>query len=186
VRFVDYVREVLPNEWIASWPSASLEAGAVAAKQFAWYNAFVVQKWRRYGYHFDLLDSTCDQVYKPGTAHVSTDAAIASTWWLVLTRNGALFETGYRNWYARCPQNGNCMGQWDSKELADAGWTSDQILLNFYSGSIVEEVGTGPVGTPPPPVCSSTDDPTHGPETNPTPVPAGNWRVYLPAVVNCS
>lgn len=173
VRFVDYVRDVLPNEWIAVWPAASLEAGAVAAKQFAWYNAFVRQKWRRYGYPFDVLDSTCDQVYKPGTAHPATDAAIAGTWQLVLTRNGTLFETGYRAYDRQCPATGNCMGQWGSKYRADVGHTSAQILLAYYEDAVIEQVG--------PDLCTPAGDPSSAPE----PLEAGQYRVYLPFVVHC-
>ena len=32
VAFKTYVKNVLPNEWISSWPSASLGAGAMAVK----------------------------------------------------------------------------------------------------------------------------------------------------------
>lgn len=173
VRFVDYVRDVLPNEWIAVWPAASLEAGAVAAKQFAWYNAFVRQKWRRYGYPFDLLDSTCDQVYKPGTAHPATDAAIATTWPLVLTRNGTIFETGYRAYDRQCPATGNCMGQWGSKYRADVGHSSTQILLAYYVGAMIEQSG--------PDLCAPADDAMLAPEA----VNPGQYRVYLPLVVHC-
>jgi len=34
VNFNTYVQDVLPNEWIPSWPSEALKAGAVAAKMF--------------------------------------------------------------------------------------------------------------------------------------------------------
>lgn len=168
VRFVDYVRNVLPNEWLATWPRASLEAGAVAAKQFAWYNAFVRPKWRGRGYSFDVLDSTCDQVYKPGKAHPATDAAIASTWHLVLTRNGRLFETGYRAQDWQCPATVSCMGQWGSKYRADAGETTAQILLAYYRCAVLEKIGSGPVIP-----------------SDPTQIDPGQYRIYLPFVVNC-
>ena len=37
VAFKTYVKNVLPNEWISSWPSASLGAGAMAVKSYGWY-----------------------------------------------------------------------------------------------------------------------------------------------------
>jgi len=177
VRFVDYVRGVLPNEWIVFWPAASLQAGAVAVKQYAWYNAWVRQKWRRQGYPFDLLDSTCDQVYKPGSSHVRTDAAITATWRQVLTRNGALFETGYRARDEQCPTNGNCMGQWGSKYRADAGATSAEILTAYYANARIEEWGEPP--------CSTSVASTPGPAITPAPRLGGRSRIYLPAVVHC-
>ncbi len=36
VDFKDYVKHVLPNEWISSWPGEALRAGAMAAKMYAW------------------------------------------------------------------------------------------------------------------------------------------------------
>jgi hypothetical protein len=133
MRFVDYVRNVLPNEWVASWPDASLDAGAVAAKQFAWYFVFK-QKWRSQGYPFDLVDSTCDQVYRDGSAHPNTDAAIARTWSTYLTRSGNLFPTFFRDTDAACQsrQPKDCMGQWGSYDLARAGYSAQQILLYYY------------------------------------------------------
>lgn len=188
VHFVDYVRGVLPNEWIASWPAASLEAGAVATKQFGWYSAWIQRKWSRYGYPFDLLDSTCDQVYKPGTADVRTDAAIAATWRKILTRDGKLFPTYYRAHDEQCPATGNCMGQWGSKYKADAGMTYAEILLSYYTNAVVEEWGAAPEPTPTaepsPTPCPTPGEPAPGPEI--TPVPAGSSRIYLPAVVHCS
>ena len=183
VRFFDYVREVLPNEWVTSWPQASLEAGAIAAKQFAWYNAFDRPKWRPRGYAFDLLDSTCDQVYKPGTARAATDRAIAATWKLVLTREGELFPAYYRSYYALCPASVSCMGQWDSKYMADAGATSIQILLAYYRDAVVEEVGVGPVRSFS--RCAVSEEPLPGPQSPSEPLPSNATRIYLPVVVQC-
>lgn len=35
--FRTYVKEVLPNEWVSSWPSDSLRAGAEAVKEYGWW-----------------------------------------------------------------------------------------------------------------------------------------------------
>ena len=37
VPFVQYVENVLPHEWIASWNAEALKAGAVAVKSYGWY-----------------------------------------------------------------------------------------------------------------------------------------------------
>lgn len=137
IPFADYVRSVLPNEWVAGWPAASLDAGAIAVKQFAWYSAFVERKWQRRGYNnFDLLDNTCDQVYRPGTTKQATDAAVARTWHTYLSRNGRLFPTFFRDRDATCESSitpDDCMGQWGSYDLANAGWTAEQILQYYYA-----------------------------------------------------
>jgi hypothetical protein len=41
--FQYYAENVLPNEWITSWPAESLEAGAIAVKEYGWY---WVNNWR--------------------------------------------------------------------------------------------------------------------------------------------
>jgi hypothetical protein len=136
VSFRDYVKHVLPNEWIASWNGESLRAGAMAAKSYAWYWAARGGKWP----DADVYDSTCDQVYNPAVAYASTNAAVDATWNSRLMRNGLLFHTSYRAYYHQCTGAGlagNCMGQWDSKWLADQGSTWHAILANFYLGSVV-------------------------------------------------
>ncbi len=138
--FTDYLRNVLPNEWFATWPGASLDAGAIAAKQFAWYTAFVERKWSSQGFNFDLLDSTCDQHYKANSYKPATDAALQRTWHMSLTRNGQLFPTYYRAEDDQCmrSRSDDCMGQWGSKRLADRGMSGINILLSYYKRVNVE------------------------------------------------
>jgi hypothetical protein len=173
VRFEDYVRNVLPNEWQASWPEASLDAGAVAVKQYALHQ-IRIQKWRSQGYAFDLLDSTCDQVYKPNSAQPATDAAVARTWSTTLTRHGRLFATYYRA--QDCYTVGDCMSQWGSFFRADAGRSAADILLHYYPGAqiigAVEDCATDGADARP----SATSD---------SPVADAPYRIFLPLVANC-
>ena len=134
--FMDYVRNVLPNEWIASWPAASLDAGAVAVSQYAWSVAFAQRKWTRYGYPFDVLDSTCDQVYKdrePLRNYAATDTAVARMWGTALLRNAALFTTFYRAYDEQCGTNLDCMSQYGTRDLAVQGRSGAEILQYYYS-----------------------------------------------------
>ena len=66
VAFKAYTKTVLSREWIGSWAAASLRAGALAVKHYAWYQ---VLHWRggtnADGQCFDLRDDTVDQVYDP-------------------------------------------------------------------------------------------------------------------------
>ncbi len=132
MRFVDYVRNVLPNEWVSGWPPASLDAGAIAVKEYAWYTAVVERKWRTWGYPFDLIDSTCDQVYKKDSAVADTDAAVARTWLARMLLDDRLIPTFYRNTVDNCPIFPGCMGQDESAQLARDGQTAEQILSYFY------------------------------------------------------
>ena len=71
--FEYYVENVLPNEWIASWPASSLEAGAMAVKTYGWY---WVNNWRGGSLNGTCYDveggtsgGTCDvdyQCFEPG------------------------------------------------------------------------------------------------------------------------
>lgn len=138
VPFIDYVKNVLPNEWLPGWPDAALEAGAVAVAQYAWTTAFVQRKWSSRGFAFDVLDSTCDQVYRdrdPRRDYRRSDAAVERMWGTVLLRTTTspptFFTTYYRAYDWQCPHL-DCMGQWGSRELAAQGWSSLQILEYYY------------------------------------------------------
>jgi hypothetical protein len=137
VPFMVYVRNVLPFEWIHTWPAASLDAGAVAASQFAWSTALLERKWTKRGYPFDVLDSTCDQVYADRTAtqnFSSTDAAVARMWGTVLLRDNKLITTYFRNTDERCELVGgsDCMGQYGSRDRANEGMNGLEILQHYY------------------------------------------------------
>ena len=66
VDFRTYLKNVLSREWISSWTTESLRSGAMAVKNYAWYQ---VLHWRGYtnaaGECFDVFDSTRDQHYDP-------------------------------------------------------------------------------------------------------------------------
>ncbi len=134
IDFRQYLKNVLPNEWGASWNRESIRAGAVAVKMYAWYMIARGGKWP----DADVYDSTCDQVYNPAIAYASTNAAVDDTYYWRLTRDGKIFPTYYRAYATQCADaglTGNCLGQWDSKSQADAGQTFDQILLAGYLGT---------------------------------------------------
>lgn len=181
LRFDDYVRSVLPNEWIASWPDAALDAGAIAVKQYAWYNAFVQPKWRNRGYAFDLLDTACDQVYKPNSAHPRSDAAIVRTWSTVLTRDGRIFPTYYRSTDGYCGALPDCMGQWGSYDRAMEGMNGVDILLLYYAPAVPEDYLS-----PPPDPCSVESPAVTDAPPSSLPGVDGEFRIYLPFVAHCS
>lgn len=141
VPFMDYVKNVLPNEWVASWGNdapAALDAGAVAAAQFAWSSAFVARKWTSRGYAFDVVDSVCDQVYKdrsPTFNYTHTDAAVTRMWGTALLRNNKLITTFFRDTDQSCEERSgtaDCMGQWGSYYRAKEGLNGLQILHYYY------------------------------------------------------
>lgn len=144
IDFVEYVKHVLPNEWVNSWPGESLRAGAMAVKMYAWSVIAAGGKWP----DADVYDSTCDQVYNPSVAYASTNAAVDFTWNWRLTRDSELVRTFYRAYLSQCPSGlgGNCMGQWESRDLAFDRYTWDEILQFFYTNTVISGVDPVPGG----------------------------------------
>ncbi|MBF8257403.1 MAG: hypothetical protein HW375_2310, partial [Anaerolineales bacterium] len=144
VDFKDYVKHVLPNEWISSWPGEALRAGAMAAKMYAWTYIALGGKWS----DADVYDSTCDQVYIPSVSYASTNQAVDFTWNWRLTKDGALVLGSYRALYSQCVdagKAGRCIAQWDTyyHALGNNGYdklTWDEMLYRYYVGSLLTPV----------------------------------------------
>ncbi|GIE87317.1 SpoIID/LytB domain-containing protein [Actinoplanes regularis] len=135
VDFKTYVKNVLPNEWITSWPDASLEAGAMAVKSYAWYWALHSSRKTSGGVCYDVRDDTGDQVYKPSSAQASTSAAVDRTWSTRMTRSGNILQAHYCATTTACGAwvDGNWMSQYGSRDLANSGSGYQSILRHYYS-----------------------------------------------------
>ncbi len=148
IPFEEYVRGVLPHEWIPSWHEESLKAGAVAIRTYA---AFLVESGGRYDCaHVD--DTTSTQVYEEDY-HPRTDEAVLATEGLyVVDEAGELILAEYS------AENGDptefgvtdsvCSGetvfghgrgtcQWGSQRWATSGRSFDEIVTHYYPGSSV-------------------------------------------------
>lgn len=97
VPFKKYVKTVMRVEfpgWIArhrQGGTAYIAAGAIAAKQYAWYWTTKKPRYRVSGKCFDVYDNVRDQVYRPAktqstAAEAITSAAVEKTWKRVLRR----------------------------------------------------------------------------------------------------
>jgi len=147
VDFSFYVKHVLPSEWIGGWPIESLRAGAMAVKTYAWYWVNQGGKWPEYG--ADVVDSTCDQVYKPAYSYWKTDQAVDDTWNHRMVRDGSIFPAYYyAGAYNGDPTDGNHMTQWGSKYWADQGQLWDWILHFYYSNIDIQVIFYYWVGLP--------------------------------------
>lgn len=152
VDFKTYVKGVLPNEWIPSWHSESLKAGALPVKIYGWYWT-IYAKYPSSGY--DVKDTTSDQVYNPNVSYASTNAAVDATWSYKITRNGQIFQAHYcagsyngSRTTGQCSQNhgwtvGTYMSQWGSKYLADNGRTWQSMMTFYYDNVVVGTIGGG-------------------------------------------
>ena len=143
VPFETYVEDVLPNEWIASWDAASLDAGAMAVKTYAWY---WVNNWRGGSYNgtcYNVDDSIDYQRYIPGQSAASTDAAVAATWDTVMTESGAVFQASFQATLTGSTSEAcgaglsnypGTLSQWGSQNCAADGDSWQTILGVYYPG----------------------------------------------------
>ncbi len=134
VAFKTYVKDVLPNEWVRSWPKASLDAGAMAVKSYGWYWALNSTRRTPAGTCYDVRDDTSDQVYRPGSAAAATSAAVDRTWGTRMTRNGRVLRAHYCATATACPGwvPGDWMSQQGSRAEAAAGKSYRAILHKYY------------------------------------------------------
>ena len=183
LKMEDYVKGVLPHEWISSWHKESLRSGAVAIRSYASY-------WVNAGGKYtcaDLCDTTYSQVYKPTTKPV-TNQAVDDTKQQVVLKSGKIPSTEYSaensdypKWYgttvndtATCAGktkfgHGRGMCQWGSQRWALKGKGYAWIVAHYYPGSTLwkpttpkPDQGTPPKldkGPPPPKLDQATPPP---------------------------
>ena len=140
VDFKDYVMRVVSREWDVP-QSALRKAGAVAAKQYAWYYVLHYRGGTYNGDCFDVKDTTADQLYadKPmGTLPHSVKKAVNATWSWSLRRGSAFPMTGYRRGSdVPCAQDaGYHLYVRSAKKCASQGWSAEQILSTYYSATL--------------------------------------------------
>ena len=174
IPFDDYVKGVLPHEWIASWHAESLRAGSLAIRTYSW-------RWINAGGKYDcadLDDTTSSQVYRDDRLAV-TDAAVDATSGQGIVSGASLVSGEYS------AENGSptalgvvddlCAGrslaghgrgmcQWGSQRWALDGKSHEWIATHYYPDSAISggapaepSPATPPPVTPPPPAVVDAD-----------------------------
>lgn len=151
--FEDYVKGVLPHEWITSWDVQSLKAGAVAIRTYAWY-------WVNAGGKYtcaDIDDTTASQVYKDARVAKASQSVDDTRGQTVVTAAGAPVFAEYSAENSDPTADGvsepYCTGkalnghghgmcQWGSQRWALAGKDYQFIVAHYYPGKSL--TGTGP------------------------------------------
>jgi hypothetical protein len=164
--FEYYVENVLPNEWIASWPAQSLDAGAMAVKTYGWY---WVNNWRGGSFDgtcYDVQGGTsggsCDvnyQCFIPGSAVSTATDAVESTWSQVAQQNGAVFEASFNSGFSSdtcgdddgSPAPGDEMSQWGTDACANDGYGWSSIFTKYYFPNVRFITTSGPIAATPAP-----------------------------------
>ncbi|MBL0385932.1 hypothetical protein JJB07_04640 [Tumebacillus sp. ITR2] len=132
VPWYNYNIDVLPNEWIGSWPAQSLNAGAIAVKMYAWYHILHP----KYS-NCDVDNTVNSQVYKAGSSYSATTTAVDNMSGIgILNSSGVMFETQYRaGSYDSTKPGTNIMSQNGTHYFADLGKTWSYMTSYYYSGS---------------------------------------------------
>jgi MYXO-CTERM domain-containing protein len=174
----DYVKGVLPHEWIPSWMEESLKAGSVAIRTYA---AAWVAKGGKYSCA-DLCDTTYSQVYKDSTLPNTNQAVDATSGQVLVTSGGSLVfaeysaENGDPTKFGvsdpvcagkQLNGHGRGMCQWGSQRWASQGKDYKWIALHYYPGASLYGGPTPePDMGPPPPDAGSppTQDATRPPD----------------------
>ena len=143
VPFTDYVKNVASSEIYPTWEPSALRANIYAIVSFA-LNRVYTEFYRSRGYDFDITSSTAfDQAYVNGRSYFENISQIVDELF-----NDYLRRPGFVEPLAAKFCNGTtvtCEGlsQWGSQNLAKEGYTSTQILRNYYGN--VEIVNDAPI-----------------------------------------
>lgn len=152
----EYVRGVVPHEWIPSWHIESLKAGAVAARTYA-------ANWVVAGGKYDCADvddTTRSQVYRDDR-NARADEAVRATACEVVVRGGALVNAEYSAENSdptafgvaeplcsgrALMGHGRGMCQWGTQRWADQrGQTYRWMVEHYYPGATVGNGCSDPV-----------------------------------------
>ena len=143
VPFIDYVKNVASSEIYPTWDESALRANINAIVSFA-LNRVYTEFYRSRGYDFDITSSTAfDQAFVNGRSYFDSVSKIADELF-----NDYLRRPGFVEPLAAKFCNGTtvtCEGlsQWGSQNLAQQGYTDQQIIRNYYGN--VETVTNAPV-----------------------------------------
>lgn len=143
VPFSDYVKNVASSEIYPTWDESALRANILAIVSFA-LNRVYTEFYRSRGYDFDITNSTAyDQYFVKGRGFFENISRIVDELF-----NDYLRRPGFVEPLAAKFCNGTtvtCEGlsQWGSQNLAQQGYSTDQILRSYYGN--VEIVRNAPI-----------------------------------------
>lgn len=137
VTYPDYIKNVASSEIYATWPDAAIRANVLAIMSFT-LNRVYTEWYRGKGYDFTITSSTAyDQKWSYGrTIFESISQVVDEMYTNYLARPNVKqpILTQYcdgKN--VRCPK---WLSQWGSKDLADQGLRTIEILRYYYGSNI--------------------------------------------------
>ncbi|MEA4814227.1 MAG: peptidoglycan-binding protein [Oscillospiraceae bacterium] len=138
VGFRDYVKNVASSEIYATWPTETLRANILAIISFT-LNRVYTEWYRGKGYDFTITNSTAfDQAFTYGrNVYKEISDVVDEVFTTYISKeniNQPLF-TQYCD--GKAVQCDGWLSQWGSKYLGEDGYSSLQILKNYYGYEIV-------------------------------------------------
>ncbi len=144
VPYIDYIKNVASSELYPTWPEEALKANIYAITSIA-MNRIFTEWYRGRGYDFDITNSTqYDQAYVYGRGVFDNISDISNEIFdNYIVRKGhiePLFASFCDGRKVQC----SGMLQWGSVDLANEGYTADEILKYYYGDDVSIINGTIP------------------------------------------
>ena len=137
VSYTDYIKNVASSEIYATWPESTITANILAIMSFT-LNRVYTEWYRNKGYDFTITSSTAyDHKWIYGrnifdSISLVVDEIFADYLSRPNVKQPILTQYCDGN-RVSCP---NWMSQWGSKNLADQGYSTIQILRNYYGDNM--------------------------------------------------
>lgn len=149
VPFRDYIKNVASSEIYATWPLESLKANILTIISFT-LNRVFTEWYRNKGKNFTITSSTAtDQAYVHGRnifAEISEVVDDIFTSYITRPNIRQPLFTQYSDGI-RVRRDG-WLSQWGSKDLADTGRSSTEILRHYYGSSVYLDTAIKVAGIP--------------------------------------
>ncbi len=141
--FVDYVKNVASSEIYPTWDESALRANILAIVSFA-LNRVYTEFYRSRGYDFEITSSTAyDQAFVNGRSYFENVSRLVDELFNDYLRRPDFVEPLAAKFCNGTTVTCEGLSQWGSQNLAQQGYTSDQILRSYYGN--VETVQNAPV-----------------------------------------
>lgn len=138
--FRQYVAEVMAaGAWPGTKPAASLAVGALAIKQYAWWEVLhrpCDRVWK--GRAYDIENGGIHQLWRPRsglrTPTRTQYAAVDETWAYHITKRGRFLRTGWTGTGGSCASYTDGFHAYEDgiTDCARRGWTWQRIVRAYY------------------------------------------------------
>lgn len=143
VPFSDYVKNVASSEIYPTWDESALRANILAIVSFA-LNRVYTEFYRSRGYDFDITNNTAyDQYFVNGRGYFENISRLVDELFNDYLRRPGFVEPLAAKFCNGTTVTCDGLSQWGSQNLALQGYTSDEILKNYYGN--VETVVNAPI-----------------------------------------